>query len=158
MALSHSIRELLTLKSLTQEVIDNLVIDCEKLKFVSRSTIHEDNKEAIVMATSPRTTPKSKHIAFKYIWCRQNVRKEFVIRKIESENQKTDILQRFTRSNICKDKEICYAADKPSDERECSEKLHLQSYLDMLWSKTGYFGLLRNNRILFIILLYIIKR
>ena len=24
---------------------------------------------------------------------------------------------------------------------KCSEKLHLQSYLEMLWSKTGYFGL-----------------
>ena len=28
---------------------------------------------------------------------------------------------------------------------ECSEKLHLQSYLEMLWSKTGYFGLLGNK-------------
>ena len=24
----------------------------------------------------------------------------------------------------------------------CSEKLHLQLYLEMLWSETGYFGLL----------------
>ena len=52
----------------------------------------------------------------------------------------------------------CYVVGKPSDERECSEKLHLQSYLEMLWSKTGYFGLLGNNYILFIILLYLIKR
>ena len=40
----------------------------------------------------------------------------------------------------------------------CSEKLHLQSYLEMIWSKTGYFGLLGNNYILLIILLYIIER
>ena len=40
----------------------------------------------------------------------------------------------------------------------CSEKLHLQSYLEMLWSETGYFGLLGNNLILFIILLYLIER
>ena len=40
----------------------------------------------------------------------------------------------------------------------CSEKLHLQSYLDMLWSKTVYFGLLGNNLIMFIILLYLIER
>ena len=39
----------------------------------------------------------------------------------------------------------------------CSKKLHLQSYVEMLCSKTGYFGLLGNNHILFIILLYIIK-
>ena len=39
----------------------------------------------------------------------------------------------------------------------CSEQLHLQSYLEMLWSETGYFGLLGNNHILFIILLHLIK-
>ena len=47
---------------------------------------------------------------------------------------------------------------KPSDERECSDKLYLQSYLEMLWSKTGYFGLLGNNYILLIILLCPIER
>ena len=46
---------------------------------------------------------------------------------------------------------------KPSDERECSDKLHLLSYLEMLWSETGYFGLLGDNYILFIILLYLIE-
>ena len=40
----------------------------------------------------------------------------------------------------------------------CSEKLHLQSYLEMLWSETGCFGLLGNNIILVIILLDIIER
>ena len=40
----------------------------------------------------------------------------------------------------------------------CSVKLHLQSYLEMLWSETGYFGLLGNKHILYIILLYPIER
>ena len=40
----------------------------------------------------------------------------------------------------------------------CTKKLHLQSYLEMLWYKTGYFGQLGNNNILFIILIYIIKQ
>ena len=31
----------------------------------------------------------------------------------------------------------------------CSEKLHLRSYLETLWSETRYFGLLGNNHILF---------
>ena len=39
----------------------------------------------------------------------------------------------------------------------CGEKLHLQSYLEMLWSETGYFGLSGNNLILFNILLYFIE-
>ena len=56
-ALSHSVRVLLHLKSLIKEVIYNLGIDIEKLKFVSRSTIYEDNNGYIVVATSPRMTP-----------------------------------------------------------------------------------------------------
>ena len=47
---------------------------------------------------------------------------------------------------------------KPSDERECSEKLHLQSYLEMIWSEMGCFELLGNNIILVIILLDLIER
>ena len=39
-ALSHSVRALLTLTSLIKEVIDNLGNDNEKLKFVSSSTIY----------------------------------------------------------------------------------------------------------------------
>ena len=46
---------------------------------------------------------------------------------------------------------------KSSDERECRKKLHLRSYLETVWSETGYFGLLGNNCILFIVLLYIIE-
>ena len=45
--------------------------------------------------------------------------------------------------------ESCDVVGKPSDERECSEKLHFQSYLEMLWYETGYFGLLGNNHICF---------
>ena len=56
-ALSHSVRALLPLKSLIKEVIDNLGIDSENLKFVSRSTIYEDNNRSIVVAKSPRMTP-----------------------------------------------------------------------------------------------------
>ena len=54
MALSNSFRALLPLKSLIKEVIDNLVIDSEKLKFVSSSTVYEDNNGAMVVETSPR--------------------------------------------------------------------------------------------------------
>ena len=65
-SLSHSVRELLPMKIIIKEVIENLGIDSEKLKFVSRSTIYEDNNGDIVVATSPVITPKSKHIAVKY--------------------------------------------------------------------------------------------
>ena len=84
MALSHSFRALIPLKSLIKEVIDNLGIDIENLKFLSSSTVYEDNNGAIVVTTNPGRTPSSKHIAVKYHWFRQHVGKEFVIRKIES--------------------------------------------------------------------------
>ena len=43
------------------------------------------------METSPGVTPTSKKIAVKYYLFRQHVGQDFVIRKIESENQKADI-------------------------------------------------------------------
>ena len=52
------------------------------------------------MATSPGMTPTSKHIAVKYHWFRQNVGKEFVIRKIESENQRADIFTKGLQGQI----------------------------------------------------------
>ena len=73
--LSHSVRALLPLKSIIKEVIDNLGIDCENLKFVSSSTFYEENNGAIVVATSPRMTPSSRQIAVKYHWFRQHVGK-----------------------------------------------------------------------------------
>ena len=42
-ALSHYVRALIPLKSIIKEIIDNLGIDSEKLKFVSSSTIYEEN-------------------------------------------------------------------------------------------------------------------
>ena len=48
-ALSHYVREFLPLKNLIKEVIDNLEIDNEKLKFVSSFTVYEDNNGSIVI-------------------------------------------------------------------------------------------------------------
>ena len=100
MALSHSVGSILPLKSLIKEVIDNLVIDCENLKFVSSSTVYEDNNGAIFLATSKMMTPSSKQIAVKYHWFRQHVGKEIMIRKIESENQKADVFTKGLQGQI----------------------------------------------------------
>ena len=88
------------MKSLIKEIIENLGIDSENFKFVSSSTIYEDNNGAIVMATSLSMTPTSKHIAVKYHWFIQHVGKEFVIRNIESENQKADIFTKGLQGQI----------------------------------------------------------
>ena len=99
-ALYHSVRSLLPLKSIIKEVIGNLGIDIDNLKFASSSNIYEDNNRAIFVATSPRTTPTSKHISVKYHWFRQHVGKEFVIRNIESENRKADIFTKGLQGQI----------------------------------------------------------
>ena len=64
--LSHSVKDLLPLESIIKEVIDNLGIDSEKLKFVSSSTIYEDNNGAIVVAKIPRMVLTSNCIDSKY--------------------------------------------------------------------------------------------
>ena len=88
------------MKSLIKELIENFGIDSEKLKFVSSSTIYEDNNGPIVLATSPRMNPTSKNVSVKYHWFRKHIGKEFVIRKIESENQKADIFTKGLQGQI----------------------------------------------------------
>ena len=68
MSLSHPVRELLPLASLTKEVIDNVGIDSEKLKFLSRSTVYEENNGAMVVSKIPMITPRKNHIYVKYHW------------------------------------------------------------------------------------------
>ena len=69
------VRALLPLKNRIKEVIDNLGIDSEKLKFVLSSTVFEEHNGSIVLATSTIMTTTSKHIAVKYNWFRQHVGK-----------------------------------------------------------------------------------
>ena len=52
------------------------------------------------MTTSPRKTPTSKHIDFKYDWFSQHVGKGFFIRKIESESQKAYIFTKVLQGEL----------------------------------------------------------
>ena len=99
-ALSHSVRALIPLKSLIKEVVENLGIDSEKMKFVSSSTVYEDNNGSIFVATSPSTTPTSKHISVKYHFSGQHVGREFVIQEIQSEIQRADIFTKGLQGEI----------------------------------------------------------
>ena len=58
---------------------------------MSSYTVYEENNCAIVVATSPIMNPTPKHISVKYHWSWNNVGKEILIMKIESENHKADI-------------------------------------------------------------------
>ena len=126
-ALSHSIRALIPLKSIIKEVIDNLVIDSEKLKFVPRFTVYEDNNEAIVVAKITSMNPTSKHIAVKYHFFSQHIEKDFLIQKIKSENQKADIFTKGSQGELLSVLRRSYAVGKPSSENNYSKILDLQS-------------------------------
>ena len=90
-ALSQSTRDLLPMRQLLQEVTKALGMNPDNLTFTSKSTVYEDNSGAIIVATSPRMTLRSKHIAVKYHWFREHVNKEFDIKKIDGEEQLADI-------------------------------------------------------------------
>ena len=90
-ALSYSVGALLPFTSIIKKFIDNLGSDSEKMKFVPSSTVYDNNNWVIVVKTSPRITPKSNQIYFKYHWFEQHVGKLFMIWNIELENQKADI-------------------------------------------------------------------
>ena len=71
MEFSHYVKYLLPLKILIKEVFDNSGMDIEKLKYVSSSTVYEDNNVPIFVALISRMTPTSKQISVKYNWFRQ---------------------------------------------------------------------------------------
>ena len=80
-----------------KQVVAGLRLKSEKLTFISKSTVYEDNAGAIVVATCPRMTPSSKFIAVKYHWFRDHVGKNFEIEKIDSEVQLADIFTKGLR-------------------------------------------------------------
>ena len=93
-ALSQSLRDLIPTRDLVTELMKGLWRkDKEKqIKFVSKSTVYEDNAGAIRVASCPKLTPTSKFIAVKYHWFRQHVESgDIKIEKVESSNQLADI-------------------------------------------------------------------
>ena len=98
--LSYSVRYSLPMKSIIKEIIDNLMIDSEKLNFVSISTINDNNNVAKLVATSQRMNPKSKLIVVKYYLFSHHVRKYFVIQNIESETRRHIFLPKVYKVNF----------------------------------------------------------
>ena len=63
--LSQAMRELLPMRELLQEIGTELNLDFAQ-PAIMHSTVFEDNNGALQLATSPRITPRTKHIAVKY--------------------------------------------------------------------------------------------
>ena len=93
-ALSQSMRELIPIKDLANELVGSLRMK-EKPKYTTLSTVFEDNNGALTLATVPKLTPRSKHIAVKYWFFRTHVGRTTRIVKVDTKKQKADI---FTKA------------------------------------------------------------
>jgi hypothetical protein len=90
-ALSTSLRSLIPLKSLVHEVASSLMDDATFLT-TTYSSVFEDNNGALILATVPRMTPRSKHIAVPYHFFREHVTKGTIkIFKVESSVNTADL-------------------------------------------------------------------
>jgi hypothetical protein len=96
-ALSHSMRELLPIRELVKEMSTALGYD-KAFSIRTHSKVFEDNNGALILASCPRMTPRSKHIAVKYHFFRDQVTKGNIqIHKIDTKEQKADI---FTKGLV----------------------------------------------------------
>jgi hypothetical protein len=91
-ALSQSLRELLPMRELFQEVGTALKLKCA-IPTILHSTVFEDNNGALSLATSPKISPRTKHIAVKYHHFRSKIGadKGIIIQRVDSTEQKADI-------------------------------------------------------------------
>ena len=90
-ALSTSLRSLIPLKSLVHEVASSLMDDATFIT-TTYSSVFEDNNGALILATVPRMTPRSKHIAVPYHFFREHVTKGTIkIFKVESSVNTADL-------------------------------------------------------------------
>ncbi|KAL7540880.1 hypothetical protein ACHAXR_010682 [Thalassiosira sp. AJA248-18] len=90
-ALSQALRKVIHLITLLEEFNEIFPLHIETPKFVCK--VHEDNQSCIVMATSQKFTPRTKHIALKYHHFRSFVKSGRVtINYCRTTEQKADLL------------------------------------------------------------------
>jgi hypothetical protein len=84
-------RDLLPMRELVKEIAEFLKYD-KSISVRTHSKVFEDNNGALTLATVPRMTPRSKHIAVKYHFFREHVEKGDVqVLPIDTKVQKADI-------------------------------------------------------------------
>ena len=91
-ALSQAMRELLPMRELLSDIQKNMqLVSKEPIKI--SSSVFEDNNGAISVATVPKMTPRTKHIAVKYHFFKELIGEDkgIVIKKIDTNVQIADI-------------------------------------------------------------------
>jgi hypothetical protein len=90
-ALSQSLRDVLPLKSLLEELHKIFPLKVNPPNFVCK--VHEDNQSCISMATLHKLSPQKKHIALKYHHFRQHIKSgRIAISYYRTTEQKADML------------------------------------------------------------------
>ena len=99
-ALSQSMRDLIPMRRLLQEAGTALALSFSQ-PAILHSTVFEDNNGALTVATSPRISPRTKHIAVKYHHFKTSVGegKGIIIQKIDTDLQKADIFTKGLASD-----------------------------------------------------------
>jgi len=100
-ALSTTMREVIPFLNLLQEI--SAVFDLPSTKPIFNCKVWEDNESCIKVATSPKFTPRTKHIAIKYHHFRSFVQDETItIHSIGTKEQLADILTKpLAESSFC---------------------------------------------------------
>ena len=105
-ALSSAMREVIPFLNLLKEISG--VFDLKMTTPVFNCKVWEDNESCIKVATSPKFTPRTKHIAIKYHHFRRFVQdKTVTIHSIDTSEQIADI---FTKPLA--EKDFCYLRKK----------------------------------------------
>ena len=100
-ALSTAMREVIPFLNLLQEISD--VFDLPSTKPIFNCKVWEDNESCIKVATNPKFTPRTKHIAIKYHHFRSFVQDGTIdIHSIGTKEQIADILTKpLTEASFC---------------------------------------------------------
>jgi hypothetical protein len=101
-ALSTAMRDLVPLRRLLQEIGSEMNLDFAQ-PALTHSTIFEDNNGALGLASSPKMTPRTKHISVRYHWFRSMIGpgpthndpngtgEGILIKRVDTKQQKADI-------------------------------------------------------------------
>ena len=91
-AMSTSMRELIPMRALVAEVLHAVRLE-NRYDTTIHSTVYEDNNAALIYATAPRMSSRTKHIATKYHFFRSHVENgEIQLRRVDTQDQIADIL------------------------------------------------------------------
>ena len=100
--LSNAMRELIACREILKEIFTYVMHDTEKGKSINYHTIsktfgeippsivHEDNEACLKFATTPKMSPRTKHIAIPYHFFRSKVGKEIKVVAVNTDNQLAD--------------------------------------------------------------------